>query len=1099
MKSRFNRLFYLLIYLVLLSGIATLSAEADSTKTTEPNFKNWDVSKQYGPADTVEFTASEGTWMNLDVSPDGKEIVFDLLGDIYILPISGGQAKLLSGGLPYEIQPRFSPDGSNISFTSDRGGGDNIWIMNRDGSGRQQVTKEDFRLLNNVIWTPDGNYLIARKHFTSRRSLGAGEMWMYHISGGAGLQITKRKNDQQDAGEPCISPDGKYLYFSEDMSGGSTFQYNKDPNGQIYFIRRYEFETGKLTNYITGQGGSVRPQVSPNGEYLSCVRRVRSKTVLYIHKLSTGEEWPVYDNLSKDQQETWAIFGVYPNYNWMPDSKEIIIWAKGKIRRINIATKAAAEIPFTVNAKHSIAKAIRYQQDVAPEEFEAKMLRHTATSPNGQWIVFNAAGHLWKKKLPDGKPQRLSKDENHFEFEPAFSADGKWVAYTTWNDTALSAIYKVGLRGGNAVKLTHQKGYYSAPQFSPDGTMIVYQRTGGNAIRGYSFGVEPGIYWIAAEDGGVGNLIIEEGTAPKFNKTSDRVFYFIDGPETKELKSVRLDGGDKRTHFTSKYATEIAISPDENWAAFQELFNVYITPFPKTGQAVDLNSKTKAIPVKKVTRDAGSYLHWSKDSQKLHWTIGPEYFSRDLKDSFDFIAGAPDSIPPADTTGIKAGLVLPTDIPSGKIAFSGARVITMNGDEVIENGVVIVERNRITAIGTSNDVTIPDDATEIDASGKTIIPGMVDTHGHAWHFSNFIPPQQNWPYYANLAFGVTTMHDPSATTEVVFGQSELVKAGKMVGPRIFSTGTILYGAEGDFKAVVNGLDDARSHLRRMKAVGAFSVKSYNQPRRDQRQQVLQAARELEMIVVPEGGSTFFHNMNMILDGHSGIEHNIPIAPAYEDVLNLWGASGTGYTPTLVVSYGTQSGERYWYHHRNVWENERLLTFVPRPIIDARARRRNMSPEEEYGHIDHARVCKALADRGVKVNTGGHGQRQGLAVHWEMWMFVQGGMTELEALRTATYNGAHYIGMDHELGSIEPGKLADLLVLEKNPLEDIYNTESIEYVMVNGRLYNAKTMDETGNHPKKRLPFYWENSRSSDAFVWREGIGFGQVGCGCHAQ
>ncbi len=237
---------------------------------------------------------------------------------------------------------------------------------------------------------------------------------------------------------------------------------------------------------------------------------------------------------------------------------------------------------------------------------------------------------------------------------------------------------------------------------------------------------------------------------------------------------------------------------------------------------------------------------------------------------------------------------------------------------------------------------------------------------------------------------------------------------------------------------------------------------------------------------------------MILDGHSGIEHNIPIAPVYNDVLNLWGASSTGYTPTLVVSYGTQSGERYWYQHTNVWENERLLTFVPRLIIDARACRRDMAPDDEYGHIEHAKVCKALTDRGVKVNTGGHGQRQGLAVHWEMWMFAQGGMTPLEIIRAATHNGAHYIGMDHELGSLEPGKLADLVIMEKNPLDNIRNTETIEYVMVNGRIYDAKTMNQVGNHPEQRLPFYWENPTGSDAFIWKDGVGFGQVGCGCHA-
>lgn len=1082
-----------LVLVACLFSIHTLTFGKENIKK-----KDWDVTAAFGPTDTVEFTTTEGTWMNLDVSPDGDEIVFDLLGDVYIMSITGGKAKLLSGGPAYEVQPRFSPNGNMISFTSDRGGGDNIWVMRKDGSGAQQVTKEDFRLLNNACWTPDGNYLIARKHFTSRRSLGAGEMWMYHISGGKGLKMTKRKNDQQDAGEPWMSPDGRYLYFSEDMSSGGGFRYNKDPHGQIYVIRRLDIETGKIRNIVTGPGGAVRPQVSPDGRLLAFVRRVRSKSVLYLHDLQTGEQWPIYDNLHKDQQEAWAIFGVYPNYAWTPDGLQIIFWAKGHIWKIDIDAKEVEQIPFEAEVKQTVHEAIRIKQEVSPETFEVKMIRQATTSHDGKWLVFHAVGHLWKKKLPDGEVERLTQDAQ-FEYEPAFSPDGKSIVYTTWSDTEMGAIYKVGLDGRRQRKLSPRKGYYFSPSFSPDGKRIVYRRGTGNSILGFAHGVEPGLYWIAAT-GGQEHFIQEKGRLPRFNKKGNRIF-FLDNIKNnkKALKSVRLDGGEERTHFTTIYATQIVPSPDEEWIAFTELFNAYITLFPKTGSAVEISGKTKAIPIKKVTRDAGTSLHWSGDSNKLHWTIGPEYFTRDLNASFDFVEGALDSIPPPDSSGLSIGLTLETDVPTGKIAFVGARIISMRGDEVIENGTLVVDKNRIVAVGESGDIKIPEGAKTIDVIGKTIMPGMVDVHAHVAHFGSGATPQHNWPYYANLAFGVTTAHDPSATTEKVFSQSEMVKAGILVGPRIFSTGTILYGADGDFKAVINNLDDARSHLRRMKAVGAFTVKSYNQPRRNQRQQIIKAARELGMMVVPEGGSTFFHNMSMILDGHTGIEHSIPVTPVYEDVLTLWAASGTGYTPTLVVGYGAISGEYYWYQHTNVWKNERLLNFHPRPLIDARSRRRTMAAEDDFGHISIATDAKALMDAGGKVQLGAHGQLQGLAAHWELWMFTQGGMTPLEAIRAATLYGAEYIGLDDDIGSLQPGKLADLVVLDKNPLENIRNSESVLYVMVNGRLYDAETMNEIGNHPQERGSFYWENPKTSDAFVWREGVGFEEVLCGCGKQ
>ena len=1078
------------VALVLISVFQGIAQEKKDKKDKE----KWEVNKPQGPSREVIFTTNEGTWMCLDVSPDGKEIVFDMLGDIYIMPVTGGKARLLRSGLAWECQPRFSLDGSKISFTSDYDGGDNIWVMNRDGSDAHAITNEDFRLLNNAVWMPDGQYLVARKHFTSRRSLGAGEMWMYHISGGEGMQLTKRKNDQMDAGEPCISPDGKYVYFSEDMSPGKYFEYNKDPNKGIYVVRRVDLETGEIENIIGGPGGAVRPQISPDGELIAFVRRVRTKSVLYIHNLITGEEWPVYDKLDKDQQETWAIFGVYPNFSWTPDGNNIVFWAGGKIQKANIRSLEVTEIPFEAEVKQQIQEALHFDYEVHPETFEAKMIRNAVTSHDGKYLAFNALGRLWIKELPNGQPKRLTKNEGHFEYFPAFSPDGKYIAYAAWSDQDKGAIYKVKVSSGKAEKLTTKKGYYIAPSFSPDGSKIVYKKTTGNYLLGYSHSKEPGIYVISA-DGSTPDLLIESGSDPQFNADGTRIFFTTYEDKKRVLKSVDLQGTDEQSHFKGKYLTQLVPSPDNNWVAFTELNHCYIAPFPKTGKAVELSGKTKAIPVHKLTRDAGTSLHWSGDGQKVHWLLGPEYFTRPIKKSFKFVKGAPDSLPPVDTAGIKIGLQVKSDIPEGKLAFTGARIITMKGDEVIENGAIVIEKNRIVAVGKTDEITIPADANVYDVKGKTIIPGLVDVHAHFGSSNNGITPQRAWNYYAHLAYGVTTTHDPSNNTEMVFSQSEMVKSGALTGPRIFSTGTILYGADGNIKAVVNSLEDAKTHLRRMKAVGAFSVKSYNQPRRNQRQQVIKAARELEMLVYPEGGSFFAHNISMILDGHTGIEHSLPVAPLYKDVVELWSKSKTAYTPTLLVSYGGVWGENYWYQKTNLWENERMLKFTPRSIIDPRSRRRMLIPEDDFGHITNAAQCKKLADTGVKVQLGAHGQIDGIGAHWELWSLAQGGMSNMETLRASTLWGAEYIGMGNEIGSLEKGKLADLVVLDKNPLEDIQNTNSVKYVVQNGRMYDAENMNETGNYDKKRGKFFWEYEGYHDQFDWHS-LSESIHKCGC---
>jgi len=1067
--------------------------------------KKWDVANPPGEWDYEElkFNTDEGTWMNLDVSPDGKSIVFDMLGDIYSIPMTGGKATPLRTGIPFEVQPRFSPDGTQISFTSDAGGGDNIWVMNTDGSEPEQITKEKFRLLNNAVWTTDGNYFIARKHFTSGRSLGAGEMWMYHKTGGSGIQITERKNDQQDVNEPCVSADGKYLYYSEDMYPGGYFQYNKDPNQQIYVIKRYEFETGETTTITGGPGGAARPQISPDGKKLAFVKRVRTKTVLFVHDLATGNEYPLYDKLNKDQQEAWAVFGVYPNFDWS-NNENIVFWSGGKINTINVVSLETKEIPFSVDVEVKIAKALEFENEAAPYEFTTKVIRHLVTSPDEKTVVFNAIGYLWKKSLPNGKPTRLTKGTD-FEFEPSFSPDGSTVVYVSWNDIELGAIHKISIAGGKSTKITTEKAIYRTPSYSTDGSNIVYIKEAGNEDQGFSYTKSPGIYYMNAA-GGKSTFVGEFGDYPVFNAKGNRIMFQTGGEFfgslTKELKSVDLNGKDEQTHIKSKYANRLVPSPDNKWVAFSLLHKVYLAPIPLSGQTLDIDNNTDAVPVSQIARDAGINMHWSKSSDKIHWTLGEQYFTNKIEDRFTFLPNSPDSIPAMDSVGININLVIETDKPKGVIALKGARIITMEGDKVIENGTIIIKENRIEAIGNTAEIEIPSGAKVYELEGKTIMPGMVDAHAHIGAFRYGLSTQKHWPFYANLAYGVTTAHDPSAHTETVFALSELLKSGEMVGPRLFSTGFILYGADGDFKAVVNSIDDARSAIRRTKAFGALSVKSYNQPRRDQRQQIIQAAKEEGIFVVPEGGSTFFHNMSMIMDGHTGIEHNIPVAPVYKDITTFWGTSKTGYTPTLIVNYGGLNSEVYWYQKTNVWENEKLLKYYPRSLIDSRSRHRTMAPEEEYenGHILVSKSVKQLSDAGVKVNMGAHGQLQGLGAHWELWSLQQGGMTNMEALRAATLNGADYIGMSKDIGSLEKGKLADLVIMDKNPLEDIQNSNSISYTMVNGRMFDTATMNEVGNEPKERTPFYWENNNYNKAFPWHEeSNGFMHIECGCRAR
>jgi len=1081
MQPRITRITQIgFLAVAIAAGFVSVHGQQKDEKKDE---KKWDVTADLGPTNKLAFDTSEGTWMNLDVSPDGRQIVFDLLGDIYVMPIAGSgssPATRITSGPAFDMQPRFSPDGKRIAFSSDRDGLWNIWAMDTDGRNAKPISKEKRWFINSPTWSPDGNYIFARRHFVAQRSLGAGEIWMFHASGSDGLQVTEKNGFQKDAGEPAISPDGRYLYFSKDVTPGQQFEYNKDPNGTIYAIVRRDLNTGHERTFVSVQGGSVTPRPSPDGKWLAYVRRVRLGSQLFIRNLATGQDRALFDHLDKDLQEAWAIHGLYPQYAWMPDTKSLVVWGEGRIWRVDVASGESTAIPFVAHVEQTLNEALRFPQKVYTPNFPVRMLRDLAISPDGKQVAYSALGHVYVKSLPDGSPERVTNVTDRFEFDPAWSADGQWLAYTTWSDADYGRVRVVKPDGSGGRDVFATPGHYIEASFSPDGRTIVYRAASADPDRGKLYGSEPGIYIVPTDGSAAPRLVRESGSDPMFDHTGKRI-YVSDSRNSKfVLVSVGIDdpasplgGSDEIVHFQSENATEIVPSPDGKWVAFSERWHAFVAPFPHSGRTIDLGPTTSGYPVARISRDAGFNLHWSGDSRKVFWSLGPELFSRDLARTFTFLNSGLEKGDEPEVKGIPIGFDAKSDAPDGSVALAGARIITAVGDQVIENGTVVIENNRIAAIGPSSSVEVPAGARRIDASGKTIMPGIVDVHGHVGGEGDGILAQNYWPFAANLAFGVTTVHDPSNDSATVFTNAELIRAGQKLGPRLYSTGTILYGAETPFKAVVENYEDALSHLRRQKAMGAFSVKSYNQQRRDARQMIIKAARELQMEVVPEGGSLLYFNETMILDGHTTVEHSLPVPHLYKDVVTLFARSKTGYTPTLIVDYGGLSGEYYWYQHTNVWENTRLLTFTPREIIDARSRRRLMAPEDDFNHVLIGKGAKKVLDAGGSVQLGAHGQLQGLGAHWELWMLQQGGMTNLEAIRCATINGARALGLDADIGSLEKGKLADLVVMDRNPLENIRNSESIAMVMLNGRLYDAKTLNEIGNHPRERMKFWWE--------------------------
>lgn len=1066
---------------ILLAGVAVaaLSSPAIAQEADKKDEKKWDVAAPPMETRKVAIKVDEGTWINVDVSPDGRTIAFDLLGDIYTMPIAGGAATRIAEGLPFEMQPRFSPDGSKIAFTSDRGGGDNLWIMNRDGSDKRQVTKETFRLVTAPDWSADGQYLIGRKHFTTTRSLGTGEIWMYHLGGGDGVKLVKRPSEtyQKELGEPVFAPGGGSLYYSHNTTPGETFEYAQDSNGEVFAIERFDIASGETTRIAGGAGGAVRPAPSPDGKWLAFVKRERGKSKLYLKNLATGAQKKIYDALDLDMQEAWAVHGVYPMMDWTPDSRSVVFWAGGKIRRVT-TDGAASEIPFRVNDDRVVVDPPRPSVEVAPDMIQTSLPRFAAVSPDGRTAVFETLGKLYVKSLPSGAPKRLTGSAAGMELFPSFSRDGKRIVYVSWTDDGLGTIRVTSPGGGAGSAVTSTPGVYRRPRFSPDGRTIVFEKSASGYLLSDRYAEAPGVYRIAAS-GGAMTKVADGGSNPHFGAEGDRIFVTINEDRQQKLISIDLNGEARRIHATGDLVTDYQVSPDGRHLAFRENFGAYVMPMTPGPQEIGAGKSATATPVVKASEGGSTYLNWA-GAGAVSWTLGATLYSAAIGEMIPTAPAAPDEKEPkkfaAPTDGVSLSVSAPADKPSGTVALVGVRIITMVGENggVIDDGVIVVSGSRIAAIGARSEVAVPKGARIVDAAGKTITPGFIDAHAHGAQGEDEIIPEQNWSAIAHLALGVTTIHDPSNNASEIFPAAELQRAGRIVASRIFSTGDIVYGAKapGSF-AEIESYDDALAHIRRLKAQGAKSIKNYNQPRRDQRQQVVAAAIAENMTVVAEGASLFTQDITLIADGNTSLEHNIPQARLYEDVRSLFAQTKVAYTPTLVVTYGGLSGDPYWRYATDVWTHPILAKHVPPHVLQPNSVRRTKAPDEDFVDQYSARESKALADRGVMVSIGAHGQEEGLGSHWEMWSFVRGGMTPLEALKAATVTPATHLGYIKDIGTLEEGKLADLVILDANPLEDIRNSDKIDQVMLNGRLYDAETMNEVVTGTRKRAKYYWE--------------------------